>query len=125
MTGFRMEWQDGNHEGERVIKLAGPLTCSAILEFQDEVRKTLPAVTIIDMTDVPYMDSAALGSLLGFHVSCHRNRRKYALIGVADSLQALLTVSGVGGVLVTYASLTEAEGHFYGTGASPGGQVFG
>jgi len=124
MTGFRMEWQNGNHEGERVIKLAGPLTASAILEFQEEVRKAPPAVTIIDMTEVPYMDSAALGSLLGFHVSCHRNRRKYALIGVADRLQTLLTVSGIGGVLVTYTSLTEAEEHFYGTAASQAGQGF-
>jgi len=121
MNGFRMEWQNGNHEGERVIKLAGPLTLSTIFEFQDEVRKAPPAVTIIDMTDVPHMDSAALGSLLGFHVSCQKNRRKYALIGVTDRIQTLLTVSGVGGVLLTYASLTEAEEHLYGTAASPSG----
>ena len=121
MNGFRMEWQNGNHEGERVIKLAGPLTLSTIFEFQDEVRKAPPAVTIIDMTDVPHMDSAALGSLLGLHVSCQKNRRKYALIGVTDRIQTLLTVSGVGGVLLTYASLTEAEEHLYGTAASPSG----
>ena len=114
-----MEWQNGNHEGERVIKLVGPLNLSTIFEFQDEVRKAPPAVTIIDMTDVPHMDSAALGSLLGFHVSCQKNRRKYALIGVADRLQTLLT--GIGGVLLTYASLTEAEEHLYGTAASPSG----
>ena len=117
MMGFRMEWQNGNHEGERVIKLAGPLTVSTILEFQEEVRKAPSAVTIIDMTDVPYMDSTALGSLLGFHVSCHRNRRKYALIGVADRLQSLFTASGVGGILLTYASLTEAEEYLYGSAA--------
>jgi anti-anti-sigma factor len=114
MTNLRLEWQDGSHEGERVVKLTGALTLASIVDFQEEIRRTPPDVTIVDLSGVQYMDSAALGSLLGFHVSCHNNRRKYALIGVGDRLQTLMTVSGIGGVLIICESLAAAEQHLYG-----------
>ena len=122
MACLRIEWQSGIHEGQRIIKLAGPLTLATFFEFQEELRRAPTAVTIIDMADVSHMDSMALGALLGFHVSCHKNRRKYGMIGLTNRLQTLLTVSGVGGVLLTYASLREAEEDLYRAAASAAGK---
>lgn len=104
-----MEWSDGNLEGERILKLTGPFTLATVFEFQDLIRTNHLPITIVDLTDVPYMDSAALGSLLGLHVSCQKDKRKYALIGVSDRLQTLFRVAGVTGILNIYGSLAEAE----------------
>ena len=113
-----MEWSDGSREGERLVKLTGPFTLEAVFDFQDSIRKDHAPITIVDLTDVPYMDSAALGSLLGLHVSCQRDHRQYALIGVSERLQTLFRVAGVGAMLTIYGSLAGAEAGLLANSAS-------
>jgi anti-anti-sigma factor len=113
-----MSWSDGQLEGERILKLAGPFTLSSLFEFQDAMRTNRPPIAIIDLTDVEYMDSAALGSLMTLHVSCQQHGRHYALIGASERLQTVFRVSGVNSILVTYRSLAEAEAALGGKAAS-------
>jgi anti-anti-sigma factor len=109
MPDFTMDRMDGKFEGERILKLTGAFTLSTVFEFQDAIHLHHPPITIVDLGDVPYMDSAALGSLLGLHVSCQTHKRHYGLIGVSDRLQTLFRVSGVNTILAIYPSLAEAE----------------
>jgi anti-anti-sigma factor len=99
----------GSRSGVNILKVDGPLTIRNFFEFQETTRKETSPVLIIDLAGVPFMDSAALGSLLGVHVSCGKNRRKYGLINVNQRLLTMFTVCGVRDVLVTFASLAEAE----------------
>ena len=105
----KIESEPGSREGVRILKVSGPLTIRNFFEFQDLSRKDTSPLLIVDLGGVPYMDSAALGSLLGVHVSCEKSGRKYALINVCDRLRKLFEVCGVTEVLVTYPSLAEAE----------------
>jgi anti-sigma B factor antagonist len=118
MADFSMTWSDGSLEGERILKLSGPFTLSTVFDFQDAMRSNRPPIIIIDLTDVPYMDSAALGSLMTLHVSCQQHGRHYALVGVSDRLESVFRVSGVAAILVVYRSLAEAEAALGGKGAS-------
>ena len=118
MPEFKMEWSDGPLAGERILKLTGPFTLSTVFDFQDSIRTHHPPLTIIDLTDVPYMDSAALGALLGLHVSCQKDHRRYGLVGVSDRLKTLFRVSGVHTILVTFPTLAEAETAMAGNVAS-------
>ena len=118
MADFTMEWLDGNLEGERIMEIGGPFTLSGVFDFQDAIRSNHPPITVIDLTNVPYMDSAALGSLMGLHVSCQKDGRRYGLIGVADRLQTLFRVAGVSSILTIYGSLAEAEVAFGGQAAN-------
>ena len=118
MDNLRIESLSGSRDGIRVLKLAGPFTLKNVFEFQTAVRKDVARLTIIDLTEVPYMDSAALGSILGFHASCHRHGVQYALAGASDRLQTLFRVAGVDKVLVSDSSVAEAEGRATASGAS-------
>jgi len=118
MGDFSMTWSDGRIEGERILKLTGPFTLSTLFDFQDAMRTHHPPIIIVDLSEVPYMDSAALGSLLGLHVSCQQHSRRYALVGVSDRLMTVLRVSGVHAILVTFSSLAEAEAALGGKAAS-------
>ncbi|HUI55188.1 MAG TPA: STAS domain-containing protein [Bryobacteraceae bacterium] len=118
MNEFNMEVLGGDREGERFLKLAGPFTLAAVFDFQASARKDVTPVTFIDLTEVPFVDSAALGSLLGLHVSCQRDGRQYGLIGAPERVRTLFRVAGVDGVLRVFPSLDEAEGGTRGLAAS-------
>jgi anti-anti-sigma factor len=108
-----VETTTGARDDVRIIKVRGPLTIHNFFEFQDIARKPpLPRVLLIDLEGVPYVDSAALGSFVGIHVSCDQAGRKYALIGVNERVKALFAMTGVAQFLVTRNNLAEAEGDF-------------
>ena len=113
-----MAWSDGPLSGERILKLAGPFTLATVFEFQAATRANQSPLTIVDLTDVPYMDSAALGSLMGLHVSCQQHGRHYALVGASERLQTVFRVSGVSSILAAFPSLAEAETALSGKAAS-------
>jgi len=109
MEDLRIEVVPGALPNVRMLRLTGPFTLTTMFEFQSIVRERAAAVTIIDLAGVPYMDSAALGALLGFHVSCQREGHRYALTGVSDRILTLLKVAGVDGFLVRYDTPQQAE----------------
>ena len=110
MDELKIESLPGKREGVRILRLTGPFTISTVFDFQTVVRGDPAPVTVIDLGEVPYMDSAALGSILGFHVSCQREGRQYGLAGVSDRLKTLFKVAGVDSLLTSYNSIEEAEG---------------
>jgi len=95
-------------ESVRVLKLSGPFTLKYIWDFQAAAREATEPITIIDLTDVPYMDSAALGSVLGVHVSRQRLHHKYAVIGANERLETLFKVADVDSILVRYPTSADA-----------------
>jgi anti-sigma B factor antagonist len=109
MDEFRIEVAAGQAKGVRIMKLVGPFTLKNVFEFQTMVREDSSPVTIVDLTDAPYMDSAALGSLLGLHVSCHKDGRRYGLVGVSPRMETLFRVAGVDGLLISFQSVADAE----------------
>ncbi|HEY3938654.1 MAG TPA: STAS domain-containing protein [Bryobacteraceae bacterium] len=92
----------------RIIKLRGPLTIHNFFDFQNLTREQpAPRDLIVDLTEVPYIDSAALGSLVGIHVSYGKAGRKYALAN--ERLERVFVISGVDQFLVTYPTVADAE----------------
>jgi anti-sigma B factor antagonist len=98
-----------NQGGVQIFKLIGPFTIGTMFDFQALMREHKPPVTLLDLSGVPYMDSAALGALLGVHVSSQRENRKFALVAPSDRLKTLFEVAGVNGVLHIYPSQEAAK----------------
>ena len=109
MDELKIESLPGTREGVRIIRLDGPFVLQGVFEFQAIARAGHDAVTIIDLTDVPFMDSAALGAVMGLHVSCQRQKRKYGLVGASERLQTLFQVAGVAAILVNFRTVQDAE----------------
>lgn len=100
----------GVNENERIMKLAGPLTITTIFDFRDAFRSEKSAQwVILDFTEVPYVDSAGLGSIVNAHVSCANAGRHLALVGVAERIMTMLRVTRVDGALAIYPTLQEAR----------------
>ena len=109
MDEFKIESTAGNRAGTRLLRLSGAFTLQGIFEFQTTVRGLSDPILIIDLTEVPYMDSASLGALMSVHTTSQRHQRQYALVGACDRLRTLFHVAGVDGILVTYPTLAEAQ----------------
>ena len=95
--------------GARLIQLHGPLTMSTLFDFQDAVRQDRTKALLLDVSDVPYMDSAGLGSVISAFVSCQGTQRGFAMFGISDRIQALLDLTRVSDLMPCFASLEEAE----------------
>jgi anti-sigma B factor antagonist len=64
---------------------------------------------ILDFTQVPYMDSAGLGSVINAFTACQRTSRGFAATGIHDRIKTLFAVTHVDGVVPCFDSLEAAE----------------
>lgn len=74
----------GPKEGQRILRLTGPLTMSTLFDFQARVRTDTSRTLLLDLTNVPYVDSAAIGALVGAYVTHEKDGRTLFLVGVNE-----------------------------------------
>ncbi|MGB6302749.1 MAG: STAS domain-containing protein [Acidobacteriaceae bacterium] len=92
-----------------VLQLSGPITLSSLFPLKDTLGAVTQHLTILDMSQVPYVDSAGLGTVLMFYVSAEKNGRKLALAGVTDRVLSLIRMTRVDSVLKMFPSVEAAE----------------
>lgn len=93
--------------GATVLRLHGPLLLGNFFSFQSTVRADSAPLLIVDMADVPYIDSAGIGCLVGAQVSRANSGRTLVLVGAPDRVLTSLKVTKVFG-LFKYAASVEA-----------------
>lgn len=85
----------GACDGQRVLRCKGPLTMGTLFAFQSALRSETAGTVIVDLSEVPYIDSAGLGSLVMAQVSYQRGGRQLALAGVNERVRTLLKMTKV------------------------------
>ena len=78
-----------------VLRLHGPLLLGNFFSFQSMVRSDQSKLLILDVADVPYIDSAGIGCLVGAHVSREHAGRKLVLAGASERLINMLKATKV------------------------------
>ena len=96
-------------KGAKIFKLSGPLTLSTLFDFQTISRKETSAAIIVDVSGVPYMDSAGLGSVISLYASCQRTKRGFGIFGISDRIRTLFEVTHCDGILPCYDDLESAD----------------
>lgn len=97
------------HLGVRgVLRLRGPLTSEYISDFQNAVRRENVPTMILDLSEVPYIDSAGIGSLVSIYVSRHKLGQRLALSGVNPRVIDLLKITRVEQLFLIFSSLGDA-----------------
>jgi anti-anti-sigma factor len=100
---------DGLKLGTVILTLDGPFTLSNIFQLQGCLRTLQPACLVMNLTSVPYMDSAGLGVIMNYFVNAQSAGRRFLLVGVNDRVRALLEMTKVDSVLSTFDSVAAAE----------------
>ncbi|MGA9812127.1 MAG: STAS domain-containing protein [Terriglobales bacterium] len=99
----------GPKEGQRILRLTGPLTMSTLFDFQARVRTDTSRTLLLDLTNVPYVDSAAIGALVGAYVTHGKDGRTLFLVGVNERVLNALKVTRVEQFFHFVDSVTAAE----------------
>jgi len=97
--------------GAVVIRLHGPLLLGNFFPLQTMVRSDPSALLIIDLADMPYIDSAGIGCLVGAHVSRENSGRKLVLVGANERLLTSLKVTKVEQLFSFAPTVEEARTH--------------
>ena len=111
---LHIEDVSGLPDGQRVLRLQGPVTISNFFQFQSLVRGNKSRHLILDMSDVPYMDSAGIGALVGAYVNHQKEGRSLALVGVTDRVRSALQVTRVEQFFKFYGNQAAAQGDLVG-----------
>jgi anti-sigma B factor antagonist len=100
----------GKNPDTWVFCLSGPLTLRNLFEIQAELRSVpLTRLIVIDLSGVPYMDSAGMGLVMNHYVHCQTRGSKLVVAGANSRVMDLFKITRVDSVLPLTASLEGAE----------------
>jgi anti-sigma B factor antagonist len=100
---------DGDRRGQKILTLRGSLNIHSVFVFQTATREETAEQVILDFTNVPFMDSAGLGALVGAYVTAQRTNRQLAVVGANARVQALIDMTQVGTLIRCYENAVAAQ----------------
>jgi anti-sigma B factor antagonist len=99
----------GRSQGTRIVRVTGPLLLHNFFALKTELEKEHTSVTIIDLSEVPYMDSAGIGAIINFYVSAQRRGNKLIAAGSNYRVVELFKLTHVDTLIPMAATVDEAE----------------
>jgi anti-sigma B factor antagonist len=94
--------------GRGVLCLKGPLTAENLPSFQSAILRENVPTMILDFSEVPYVDSAGLGSLVSVYVSRQKLGQRLALTGVNPRIIDLLEITKMEQLFLIFPNLSDA-----------------
>jgi anti-anti-sigma factor len=98
----------GGGHNQDVLCLKGPLTLYTHSSLQNAVRTEAASTVILDLAEVPYVDSSGLGALVSAHVSLHKSGKHLVLSGVNSRILKLFEITRVDSLFLIFPTLDEA-----------------
>jgi len=112
MDQLEIERKAGSAPDVSILTLKGPLTLATLFDFQTVLRQPDLKSTIIDFSNVPYMDSGGLGAVLSHWAHTQRNGSKFALVAMSPKVRVILEMTKVDTVMPSYPTVADAERAF-------------
>src|SRR5260370_19833205 len=101
-----------------VLSLRGPLTMENGSPFLNAGRREDAPTMILDFTNVPYLDSSGLGSLVSACTTCAKAGRRMALTGVNKRVRRVFEITKVEQIFLMFPTLSDALEAFTNAGSA-------
>jgi len=105
----RIDSHAGSRDGHHIIVIHGAVTATNAPALRKAGEGLNARVLIIDLTDVPHIDSSAIGVLVHFYTTSRESGRKLALVGLSDRVRKTLKNMSVDRLFVIFPQLSDAE----------------
>jgi anti-sigma B factor antagonist len=109
---------DRSNPAVTVISGKGPIVLEHLFKFQEAWRGAQNDNLVFDLSQVEYVDSSAIGSLVNAHVACMNRGKKMGLAGVSDRVKQMLTITKVHSLFTFYPDVKAAEAGLKGVGSA-------
>jgi anti-sigma B factor antagonist len=106
---FSVSRRSGANDGIQILAPKGPISFASAPEFRQAVEATDAKRLIIDFTEVPSIDSVAVGVLVRAFVTCHRSNRRLALVGLTHRVRNVLQLTGIDPLFEIFPTVSDAE----------------
>jgi anti-sigma B factor antagonist len=104
--------RDVKYEGKAVVlELGGEIDMKNSTDVKDEFQKIFPdkpPVIVVDMSEVKFMDSSGLATLVGVLKWCRLNCSELRLAGLTQSVRNIFDISRLESIFQFYDSRAEA-----------------
>ena len=101
----------GGVNGYAVLCFRGPVILENVTIFLSAVKREESfSNLILDFSEVPYIDSAALGGLVSAYVSRRKLGRSLLLAGLSDRVLKMMKITNIESLFVTFPTLEDAMG---------------
>lgn len=117
---FTIERSQGKTPGTVIYRFSGPFTARDMYGAlsPNELRDTFESeevdhphtLHILDLTEVPYIDSAGLGLIVSHYVRCHGRGVRLVLAGMSPRVLQLFQMTMVERFFPRVATVEEADG---------------
>jgi anti-sigma B factor antagonist len=102
--------KEGKAPGTRIFHIAGPITLNNVFAFQDALRNSeVSRVVILDLANVPYLDSAGMGAIVNYYTHCQRKGVSMIVAGVNSRALELFVLTKVHTIIPMVESVDLAE----------------
>lgn len=98
-------------EGARVVTLSGELDLATAPELRERLHRVLAdgcPLIVLDLDEVGFLDSSAIGVLVGTRRRARQADGEVALVCTAPRILRVLELTGLDRAFPTYPSLSEA-----------------
>jgi len=118
---FSFERKEGKAPGTVIFRFCGPFTArdmyaslppvalQNLLDFQSIPGETQPMLNILDLTDVPYVDSSGLGMIVRHYVRCQGKEVRFVIAGASSRVLELFKITKVDSFLSLKASVEDVD----------------
>ena len=102
-----------------ILRLTGTLTLAAILELRSHLRDVEPPqLMIIDLTGVPYVDSAGMSEIVNHEIYCREKQVRMIVTGANRRVFDMLKTTHLDKILTLKSTVEKAEAN-QGPSATP------
>ena len=120
-TPFSIERKEGKAPSTLIFRLRGPFTArdmfgtlapvalDRMLSLQSGPNDAPPVLNILDLTDVPYVDSAGLGRIVRHYVHCRGKGVRMIAVGAGPRILEVFKMTKVDSVIPLSATVEEAD----------------
>jgi anti-anti-sigma factor len=120
-TPFTIERKEGKAPGTVIFRLCGPFTVrdmfssfapvalQNILNFQTTPGEEPPVLNILDLTNVPYMDSTGFGRIVSHYVHCRGKGIRMIAAGAGPRVLELFKMTNVDSVIPMAVTVEEVD----------------
>jgi anti-anti-sigma factor len=109
-TPLKIEPVPGGKPGTVILRLVGPVTLNSVSPLRALFRASdPPRHTILDLSGVPFMDSAGMSEIVNHEVYCRDKHVQLSLAGVTPRVLSMFHTTRLEKILTLTATVEEAE----------------